>query len=219
MNFLSEFLSFFAWLKSRPHKSMPYKSMWIYLLLQNNAAAMRGEDGSWYWPVWFEVDNQALSRFLDGASTKRIWEYRRELVRDSRVEYQKASGGQPARYALVPFDTGMAQERICPEGNPQAQLVWNPAPEKARTPAGSFPEPAPEQNRLSSDFNLNHKYINNNKFSRDEGDNLNGFNIPPALTDEERARLAEEYPDEVARFWAGMALREEKAKEVDPWAY
>ena len=47
-----------------------------------------------------------------------------------------------------------------------------------------------------------------------------GFWIPPALSEEERKALALKYPDEVQRFWAEQALREQKAREEEEkWAY
>lgn len=42
-----------------------------------------------------------------------------------------------------------------------------------------------------------------------------GFWIPPALTEEERQTLALKYPDDVQRFWAEQALREQKAREEE----
>ncbi|WP_417088242.1 hypothetical protein, partial [Eubacterium maltosivorans] len=61
--------------------------------------------------------------------------------------------------------------------------------------------------------------ININALPGYGGSNPNGFNIPPQLTAEEKQRLEVEYPDPVERFWAGMALRDQKAEEEQTWEY
>ena len=86
MNFVSEFLSFMAWLMARPRRSLEVLGLWVYLFIKNNAAAVQDEDGSWYWPVWFEVDSRELRDFLDGIKAKRLWELRQELIRYSRLD-------------------------------------------------------------------------------------------------------------------------------------
>ena len=47
MNFVSEFLSFMAWLMARPRRSLEVLGLWVYLFIKNNAAAVQDEDGSW----------------------------------------------------------------------------------------------------------------------------------------------------------------------------
>ncbi|WP_195267213.1 hypothetical protein [Eubacterium sp. 1001713B170207_170306_E7] len=219
MNFVTEFLSFMAWLRCRRHKVLEYLGLWVYLFTCNNAAAVQDEDGSWCWPVWFEVDSRDLCGFMDGMSSKRLWDLRQELIRNSRVEYQKASGGQPARYALVPFDTELAQVHLASTASSGACTVWKPRGETPGNPARFILEPPREPNRFSSDFDINNKYINIKALPGDEAANPNGFNIPPQLTEEEKQQLEAEYPDPVQRFWAGMALRDKKAEEEKAWAY
>ena len=219
MNFVSEFLSFMAWLMARPRRSLEVLGLWVYLFIKNNAAAVQDEDGSWYWPVWFEVDSRELRDFLDGIKAKRLWELRQELIRYSRLEYQKASGGAPARYALIPFDTGLRQVRLSSAAHSGSGFFWKSAAECSGNPAGFHPERPREHNRFSSDSDINNKYINTKSIPGYADTNPNGFNIPPKLTEEEERQLEAAYPDPVERFWAGMALRDQKAEEEKAWEF
>lgn len=218
MNFVTEFLSFIAWLKAHPRRSLEYLGLWVYLFIQNNAAALPDESGSWHWPVWFEVDNRDLRGFMGGISSKRLWEFRQELIRYSRVEYRKASGGQAAQYALVPFDTELTPVPLCSKNDSGGPFVWKAQAESDRNREEFLSEHPPEQNRFSSDYYINNKQVNVKEY-RDVGASPNQFNIPPQLTEEERKQLEDQYPDEVERFWAGMELREKKAEEEKQWAY
>ena len=145
MNFVSEFLSFMAWLMARPRRSLEVLGLWVYLFIKNNAAAVQDEDGSWYWPVWFEVDSSALRAFMDGISSKRLWELRQELIRYSRLEYQKASGGAHARYALIPSTQGCGR------------YAWVPQTIPAAVSSGSPPRNAVETRRDSTRNALGNK--------------------------------------------------------------
>lgn len=214
MNYLTEHLSFYAWLKKNP-RGTPFQSFWNYLLTRNNAAAIRGEDGVMYWPVWFEVDNSDLRRILDEQDAKRIWEHRRRLIAAGLIEYTPGSGGKSGSYALVPFDRAQTRLQVIPQGGGEAVTVWNPPGNSSRTTGGALPEGPAEQRAVSSDYNnINPKYINVKEPCRYEGEPpVPYFNQLPMLTGEEMDRLSAIHKDDASLVEAMWALKEQKSRE------
>lgn len=214
MNYLIEHLSFYAWLKKNP-RGTPFQSFWNYLLTRNNAAAIRGEDGVMYWPVWFEVDNSDLRRILDEQDAKRIWEHRRRLIAAGLIEYTPGSGGKSGSYALVPFDRAQTRLQVIPQGGGEAVTVWNPPGNSSRTAGGALPEGPAEQRAVSSDYNnINPKYINVKEPCRYEGEPpVPYFNQLPMLTGEEMDRLSAIHKDDASLVEAMWALKEQKSRE------
>lgn len=214
MNYLTEHLSFYAWLKKNP-RGTPFQSFWNYLLTRNNAAAIRGEDGVMYWPVWFEVDNSDLRRILDEQDAKRIWEHRRRLITAGLIEYTPGSGGKSGSYALVPFDRAQTRLQVIPQGGGEAVTVWNPLGNSSRTAGGALPEGPAEQRAVSSDYNnINPKYINVKEPCRYEGEPpVPYFNQLPMLTGEEMDRLSAIHKDDASLVEAMWALKEQKSRE------
>lgn len=214
MNYLTEHLSFYAWLKKNP-RGTPFQSFWNYLLTRNNAAAIRGEDGVMYWPVWFEVDNSDLRRILDEQDAKRIWEHRRRLIAAGLIEYTPGSGGKSGSYALVPFDRAQTRLQVIPQGGGEAVTVWNPPGNSSRTAGGALPEDPAEQRAVSSDYNnINPKYINVKEPCRYEGEPpVPYFNQLPMLTGEEMDRLSAIHKDDASLVEAMWALKEQKSRE------
>lgn len=214
MNYLTEHLSFYAWLKKNP-RGTPFQSFWNYLLTRNNAAAIRGEDGVMYWPVWFEVDNSDLRRILDEQDAKRIWEHRRRLIAAGLIEYTPGSGGKSGSYALVPFDRAQTRLQVIPQGGGEAVTVWNPPGNSSRTAGGALPEGPAEQRAVSSDYNnINPKYINVKEPCRYEGEPpVPYFNQLPMLTGEEMERLSAIHKDDASLVEAMWALKEQKSRE------
>lgn len=214
MNYLIEHLSFYAWLKKNP-RGTPFQSFWNYLLTRNNAAAIRGEDGVMYWPVWFEVDNSDLRRILDEQDAKRIWEHRRRLIAAGLIEYTPGSGGKSGSYALVPFDRAQTRLQVIPQGGGEAVTVWNPPGNSSRTAGGALPEGPAEQRAVSSDYNnINPKYINVKEPCRYEGEPpVPYFNQLPMLTGEEMERLSAIHKDDASLVEAMWALKEQKSRE------
>lgn len=214
MNYLTEHLSFYAWLKKNP-RGTPFQSFWNYLLTCNNAAAIRGEDGVMYWPVWFEVDNSDLRRILDEQDAKRIWEHRRRLIAAGLIEYTPGSGGKSGSYALVPFDRAQTRLQVIPQGGGEAVTVWNPPGNSSRTAGGALPEGPAEQRAVSSDYNnINPKYINVKEPCRYEGEPpVPYFNQLPMLTGEEMERLSAIHKDDASLVEAMWALKEQKSRE------
>lgn len=214
MNYLTEHLSFYAWLKKNP-RGTPFQSFWNYLLTRNNAAAIRGEDGVMYWPVWFEVDNSDLRRILDEQDAKRIWEHRRRLIAAGLIEYTPGSGGKSGSYALVPFDRAQTRLQVIPQGGGEAVTVWNPPGNSSRTAGGALPEGPAEQRAVSSDYNnINPKYINVKEPCRYEGEPpVPYFNQLPMLTGEEMDRLSAIHKDDASLVEAMWALKEQKSRE------
>lgn len=214
MNYLIEHLSFYAWLKKNP-RGTPFQSFWNYLLTRNNAAAIRGEDGVMYWPVWFEVDNSDLRRILDEQDAKRIWEHRRRLIAAGLIEYTPGSGGKSGSYALVPFDRAQTRLQVIPQGGGEAVTVWNPPGNSSRTAPGALPESPAEQRAVSSDYNnINPKYINVKEPCRYEGEPpVPYFNQLPMLTREEMERLSAIHKDDASLVEAMWALKEQKSRE------
>ncbi|NZA37044.1 hypothetical protein [Eubacterium callanderi] len=90
-------------------------------------------------------------------------------------------------------------------------MQWKPGGIPPGTPSGTKP--------VSSDSDINNKYINTKSIPGYADTNPNGFNIPPKLTEEEERQLEAAYPDPVERFWAGMALRDQKAEEEKAWEF
>lgn len=214
MNYLIEHLSFYAWLKKNP-RGTPFQSFWNYLLTRNNAAAIKGEDGVMYWPVWFEVDNSDLRRILDEQDAKRIWEHRRRLIAAGLIEYTPGSGGKSGSYALVPFDRAQTRLQVIPQGGGEAVTVWNPPGNSSRTAGGALPEGPAEQRAVSSDYNnINPKYINVKEPCRYEGEPpVPYFNQLPMLTREEMERLSAIHKDDASLVEAMWALKEQKSRE------
>lgn len=214
MNYLIEHLSFYAWLKKNP-RGTPFQSFWNYLLTRNNAAAIRGEDGVMYWPVWFEVNNSDLRRILDEQDAKRIWEHRRRLIAAGLIEYTPGSGGKSGSYALVPFDRAQTRLQVIPQGGGEAVTVWNPPGNSSRTAGGALPEGPAEQRAVSSDYNnINPKYINVKEPCRYEGEPpVPYFNQLPMLTGEEMERLSAIHKDDASLVEAMWALKEQKSRE------
>lgn len=216
MNYLTEHLSFYAWLKKKP-RGTPFQSFWNYLLTRNNAAAIRGEDGVMYWPVWFEVDNSDLRRILDEQDAKRIWEHRRRLIAAGLIEYTPGSGGKSGGYALVPFDRAQTRLQVIPQGGGEAVTVWNPPGNSSRTAGGAPLEGPAEQYAVSSDLNsLNTKYINIKEPYRYEGEPpVPYFNQLPMLTSEEMEHLSAIHKDDAALVEAIWAMKEQKKQEEE----
>lgn len=216
MNYLTEHRSFYAWLGKNP-RSTAFQSLWNYLLVRNNNAAIRGEDGDMYWPVWFGVDNSDLRRLLGEQDAKRIWEHRRRLIAAGLIEYRPGSGGKSGEYALVPFNREQTRLQVIPQGGGEAVTVWNPPGNSPRTAAGALPEAPAESGAFSSDYNyINHKYINHKESYRCEGEPpVPYFNSLPALTDEEMASLSAIHTDDAALVEAMWALKEQKQREEE----
>ncbi|WP_195268122.1 hypothetical protein [Eubacterium sp. 1001713B170207_170306_E7] len=216
MNYLTEHLSFYAWLKQNP-RGTPFQSLWNYLLVRNNNAAIRGEDGVMYWPVWFGVDNSDLRRLLDEQDAKRIWEHRRKLITAGLIEYQPGSGGKSGAYALIPFNRSQTRLQVIPQGGGEAITVWNPPGNSPGTALGALLEAQAEPGAVSSDCNnINNKYINIKEPYRYEGEPpVPYFNQLPRLTTEEMDRLSAIHTDEAALVEAMWALKEQKKREEE----
>lgn len=214
MNYLTEHLSFYAWLENHP-RSTAFQSFWNYLLIRNNRAAFMGEDGFMYWPVWYAVPNDDLRRLLGEPDAKRIWEHRRRLIGEGLIEYRPGSGGKSGAYALVPFERGQTHLQVIPQGGGEAVTVWMPYQNSARTAPGALPEGPAEQRAVSSDYNhINPKYINVKEPCRYEGEPpVPYFNQLPMLTGEEMERLSAIHKDDASLVEAMWALKEQKSRE------
>lgn len=216
MNYLGEHKSFYAWLWKNP-RSTPFQSFWNYLLNRNNDAAIRGEDGVLYWPVWFHVENDDLRRLLDEPDAKRIWEHRRKLIDTGLIEYKPGSGGKSGDYALIPFEKGQTHLQVIPKGGGEAVTVWPPWENSSRTATGALPEAVAEPEQLSSDYDsLNHKYINNKESYRYQGEAaVPSFNLLPMLTDEEMESLKAIYTDDASLLEAMWDMKKQKKREEE----
>ncbi|MCB6570509.1 restriction endonuclease subunit S [Eubacterium limosum] len=201
MNYLTELLAFYRWLEVGRLGPL-LQSFWHLLMFFNNKAAVRSEDGRWYWPVVFKVPNSEVCRFLGLTSRFQVNAQRKHLIRHGRIDYTPHVSQHAGDYRMKPFDTGLCETEISVMDTGQKRLVWtqgitrdahpaapfiNGVNSKPCYPYGSIPEALPASN---------------------------GFNLLPQLTEAEKAAIASLYPeDEVACFNAMWAARERKQKE------
>lgn len=199
MNYLTELLAFYRWMGE--HRLTPLlQAYWHLLMYYNNKAAILAEDGHWYWPVTFRVANSVVGQALGLKDRFKINHQRKHLVKHSRIDYIPHTGQEAGDYRLIPFDPGLAQIWVRAEKSGDRTMVWT------QTRTGGAPESAPFINTV------NHKPSSlYGSTHGGGGDNIMGFNLLPPLTDEEKAAVRAEYPDnDVARFNAEWALREKK---------
>lgn len=201
MNYLTELLAFYRWLETTLISPIQ-QAYWHLLMCANNRAAVRDELGDWYWPVDFNLPNTVVMRFLGLKKHYQVVHLRDQLIRTGRVQYEKHPAQRAGTYRLHPFNQGLEAIWITAERGCVRTQVWNVA--------GSPSAPGPET------------YINplNNKKAFLSGsipeDTLspNGFNLLPQISEEEKAVIRAQYPDDdVAAFNAIWAAREEKQRK------
>ncbi|MBU5303628.1 restriction endonuclease subunit S [Eubacterium callanderi] len=201
MNYLTELLAFYRWLETTLISPIQ-QAYWHLLMCANNRAAVRDELGDWYWPVDFNLPNTVVMRFLGLKKHYQVVHLRDQLIRTGRVQYEKHPAQRAGTYRLHPFNQGLEAIWITAEKGCVRTQVWNVA--------GSSSAPGPET------------YINplNNKKAflsgSIPGDTLspNGFNLLPQISEEEKAAIRAQYPDDdVAAFNAIWAAREEKQRK------
>lgn len=199
MNYLTEILGFYRFLGH--HRLSPMlQAYWHLLMYWNNRAALKGEDGIWYWPVCFNLPNTSVMEALGFKKHYQVVHLRNQLLRHGLAGYQKHPSGLAGEYCLKPFDRGLEQLWIKPENGCGRTCVWH--------------------RRGTPDAPLLAGYINgiNNKSTsilydyQAAGHSPAGFNLLPPLSDGEKAAIEAQYPeDKVARFQAMWAAREKKA--------
>lgn len=135
LNYLKETLRFLEAVKAAP-VSPRAQVLWHYLLYFNNQAAIALDNGDYYWPVWFTVDNAVLTRVIGIQSSSRLYNFRRSLIDRGWVRYRLRSArggpagnplGDPAaggEYALTPFTPGYTEGSLKLSGYHTAIPVW-----------------------------------------------------------------------------------------------
>lgn len=186
-----------AWQQKHPMPPV-LQSYWQWLMYFNNAAAIKGEDGLWYWPVDFRVPNTVLMPLLGIKDRRVLLRQRRYLIGMHRVTYQCGVTGRAGVYRLIPFDKGFAPIAIRDTKEDSVTTVWNQ----------SVHSVVP---KVSPYININNKYTSLSCNTTTPPPSTSGFNLLPQLTDEERAAIEAQYPqDKLARFEAMWAAREAK---------
>ncbi len=199
MNYLTELLAFYRWLETSGLNPL-LQSFWHLLMFFNNKAAVRSEDGQWYWPAAFKAPNSEICRFLGLNSRFQVNAQRKHLIRHDRIDYTPHVGQHAGDYRLKPFDTGLCEVEIRVMDTGQKRLVWTQGVTRAARPAAPFIN------------NVNPKQCELYGSIPEAQPVSHGFNLLPPLTESEKAAIAALYPeDEVACFNAMWAARERKA--------
>ena len=139
LNYLKETLSFLDAVKREP-LSPRAQVLWHYLLYFNNQAAVALDNGDYYWPVWFTVDNGVLAIVMGIKDSRHIYNYRRVLMDRGWLQFrvgQVLGQGEAARmaaqwaaqkpigeYALTPFTPGFQKRALDQLGGHGKTLVW-----------------------------------------------------------------------------------------------
>ena len=150
VNWIAEIRAFYQWAQMEPTPvGERLQALWHYLMSVNNRLAVEGPDGGYYWPVEFRVTNTELMRALHIDDRRRVAERRTSLVNRRRIGYAKGAVAKCGTYRLIPFDTGLCETLIQPEGSDSPVLVWT----RHRTDGAA-------QHRQSDAPIINHKSIN-----------------------------------------------------------
>lgn len=200
MNYLTELLAFMAWQQRHPLTPL-LQSYWQWLMYFNNEAAVKGEDGLWYWPVAFNVPNTVLMKLLGLDTRFQVNAQRKHLIHHNRIHYTPHVHQKAGQYRMNPFNQAMAQVSIPVMSGVEKRLVWT-------QPLTNIPPESPQY--INS---INNKYTSLLCHTPTAAKATPGFNLLPQLTDEERAAIEAQYPhDKLARFEAMWRAREEKQK-------
>ena len=200
MNYLTEILAFYKWLETNPLSPM-LQAYWHLLMYYNNKAAVRGAEGIWHWPVDFRVPNTVLMPLLGIKDRRVLLRQRSYLIDRGRVTYQKDKGQRAGIYRMVPFDSGLGITALRPETGDSVTQIWTPTVQPPVTEVSPF-------------ININNKPASLLYCNQEAPQNPNGFNLLPPLTEEEKAAIKAQYPDdEVAAFNAMWEARELKQKK------
>lgn len=201
MNYLTEILAFYRWLETTPLSPL-LQAYWHLLMYTNNSAAVRADDGLWYWPVRFKIANSRVCGALALENRFQVARARAHLVSHGRLHYHPHGGNKAGEYELIPFDRGLCPLWITQEETGKRTQVWT----QQSTPAARAAAP------LIND--INNKPASLLYCNQEAPQNPNGFNLLPPLTEEEKAAIKAQYPDdEVAAFNAMWAARELKQKK------
>lgn len=201
MNYLTEVLAFMAWQQKHPLTPL-LQSYWHWLLYFNNAAALKGEDGLWYWPVAFNVPNTVMMGLLGLKDRREIVRQRGHLCAHSLVTYQKDSRRRAGKYTLIPFEKGLERRQITPAGKTEKDTVWDNPANKTATALSPYIN------------NINYKHTSPLGYTPKQPPSASGFNLLPQLTEEEKAVIAAQYPnDKIAQFQAMWQAREQKQEK------
>lgn len=200
MNYLTELLAFYRWMAENPLSPL-LQAYWHLLLYTNNRAAIRTAQDVWYWPVEFKLPNTVAMPILGIRDRRVLLRQRGYLIDRGRVTYQKDAGQRAGIYRMVPFDQGLEAIWVRDKKGDSVTKVWTQA----------VPSDVTE---LSPFININTKQASlsySNQEAAASIHSIHGFNLLPPLTDEKRAEIKAQYPDDdVAAFNAMWAARERK---------
>lgn len=200
MNYLTELLAFYRWMVDSPMSPL-LQAYWHLLMYTNNRAAVRTAEGAWYWPVEFKLPNTVAMPILGIRDRRVLLRQRGYLIDRGLVTYQKDPRQRAGIYRMVPFDKGLEAIWVRDERGDSATQVWTQ----------SVPSPVTDVSPL---ININNKPASLMYCNQGDAASIHGFNLLPPLTDEERAAIKAQYPDDdVAAFYAMWEAREEKQKE------
>lgn len=201
MNYLTEILAFYKWLEQHP-LSPVLQAYWHLLMYWNNRAAVLAEDNRWYWRVSFNVPNTSVMTALNLKNRQAVWKQRKTLMMTQRITYTPNAGRSAGTYALIPFDKGLEQIAVKDKEYHHLTQVW------AQTMTEGLHNTQPYINTINNKPSI----LFYNTQERDKS--TMGFNLLPQLTNQEKAAIKAQYPeDKVARFQAMWAAREKKAME------
>ncbi len=210
LNYLKETLAFMKAIEQAP-VSPRAQALWHHLIFANNQAAILGDDGRWYWPVWFEADNTVLVRALGIKESKQLYKYRKALIDRGYIRFKKQAtptgwtgggdGRTPAspfgsvwQYALVPFTEGFERTCLHTVVYPQGIWVWKGLADTGETADELLPNCINNINALNP-LNVSHT-------EQLEPD------APLRLTSSEIYHFHSCYPDREERLAAIAAYRE-----------
>ena len=197
MNYLTELLAFYRWMAENPLSPL-LQAYWHLLMYTNNRAAIRTAQDVWYWPVEFKLPNTVAMPILGIRDRRVLLRRRGYLIDRGRVTYQKDAGQRAGIYRMVPFDQGLEAICVRDERRDSVTKVWTQAVPSTVT-------------ELSPFININTKQASLSYSNQEAAASIHGFNLLPPLTDEERAEIKAQYPDDdVAAFNAMWAARERK---------
>lgn len=135
LNYLKEELAFLQAGMAAPLSPRAHV-FWQYLLYFNNQAAIGLENGDYFWPVWFTVDNGVLKKALGLKDTKRLYDCRSQLLGRDLIRYKARAfcghrDGLPPQcpknagaYALNPLVPGFTEQCLYLPGYPSGVTVW-----------------------------------------------------------------------------------------------
>ena len=139
LNYLKETLSFLDAVQKVPI-SPRAQVLWHYLLYFNNQAAIALDNGDYYWPVWFTVDNGVLVKAMGLKDSRSLYQYRKILINRNLIQFRLRKslraplGSQKAanvaanvstgEYALTPFTPGFEKRSLDEVGGEGKSLVW-----------------------------------------------------------------------------------------------